>query len=48
MTYAGKVRAKDITTGKVKYVDKASPIPENYTVVSICKPRRSVPKAHHQ
>lgn len=37
MTYTGKVRAKDITTGKVKYFDRNSPIPENYTVVSICR-----------
>lgn len=36
MTYAGKIRAKDINTGKVKYFDRTSPIPENYTVVSIC------------
>lgn len=37
MTYTGKIRAKDINTGKVKYFDITSPIPENYTVVSICK-----------
>lgn len=37
MTYTGKVRAKDIDTGKVKYFDRTSPIPENYTVVSICR-----------
>ena len=37
MTYAGKIRAKDINTGKVKYFDRTSPIPENYTVVSICR-----------
>ena len=34
MTYARKIRAKDINTGKVKYFDRTSPIPENYTVVS--------------
>lgn len=37
MTYTGKIRAKDINTGKVKYFDRNSPIPENYTVVSICR-----------
>ena len=37
MTYVGKIRAKDINTGKVKYFDRTSPIPENYTVVSICR-----------
>lgn len=36
MTYAGKIRAKDANTGKVKYFDKNSLIPENYIVVSIC------------
>lgn len=37
MTYTGKIRAKDINTGKVKYFDRTSPIPENYIVVSICR-----------
>lgn len=37
MTYIGKIRAKDINTGKVKYFGRNSPIPENYTVVSICR-----------
>lgn len=37
MTYAGKIRAKDVNTGKVKYFDRTSPIPENYVVVSICR-----------
>lgn len=41
MTYARKIRAKDINTGKVKYFDRTSPIPENYTVVSICRQSKS-------
>lgn len=36
MTYTGKIRAKDTNTGKVKYFDRTSLIPGNYTVVSIC------------
>lgn len=43
MTYTGKVRAKDVNTGKVKYFDKDSLIPENYTVVSICgQPKQTI------
>ena len=41
MTYAGKIRAKDVNTGKVKYFDKNSPIPDNYAIVSVCGQSRS-------
>lgn len=47
MTYAGKIRAKEVNTGKVKYFDKNSPIPENYIVVSICGQPHSAAKVSH-